>query len=122
MLDAVDLQKDLVQMPFVTRPRTPLSQAIGVQMTELVAPGPDAFVADHNAACRHRIFHVAKADRESVVEPDRIRNDFSREAMAAVRVVGHSFSIPSVRVLNLTMPCCRQSGLQLPSCLSAHNF
>ena len=44
--DAIDLEEDFVQMPFVTGSSTPSSQAVGILLAELVAPAPDRFVAD----------------------------------------------------------------------------
>ena len=49
--DAVDFEKDLVQMPLVTRAGTPSPQAISELLAELVAPAPDCFVAHQHATC-----------------------------------------------------------------------
>ena len=47
--DAVDLEEDLVQMPFVAGPGTPSSQASRKQVAELVAPAADRFIADQHS-------------------------------------------------------------------------
>src|SRR6476620_9003590 len=60
MRDAVDLEEHLVQMPFVSGTCTPSPEASGIRRAELLAPPPDCFVTDHDPACRHQLFHVAK--------------------------------------------------------------
>ena len=93
MPDAVDLQKDFIQMPFVAGRATPSPQPSGIQVAELVAPAPDRFVADDNAARGQRLFRLAEADCEAVIERYGIRDDFSRETMDAIRVVEDTFSM-----------------------------
>src|SRR3954453_11128196 len=95
MSDTVDLQEDLVQMPFITGPGTPSSKAIDILLAELVAPAPDRLVAEHHSTSRHHLFNIAKAHSEGEVEPDGMRDDLSRKRMATVQSVQHSSSIPS---------------------------
>ena len=110
MRDAIDIEEDLVQMPFVAGSGTPSPQAIGVLLAELFAPAPDRFIADHHAACRHHLLDIPKAHREPVVEPNGIRDDLFRKSMATVRVVRHSFSIPSDQVPQLEPGISLSSG------------
>ncbi len=49
MLDAIDFQEDFVQMPLVAGPGAAFPQACRVQVSELLAPAPDRFVADQHA-------------------------------------------------------------------------
>src|SRR3954451_18178475 len=95
--DAVDLEEDFVQMPFVAGLSAPSSQAVNILFAELIAPAPDRFVADQHSTCGHHLFYIAKAHAETEVVPDAFRNDFSREPVATVRVVRHSSSIASGR-------------------------
>jgi hypothetical protein len=44
MRDAVDLEKYLVQVPFVSNERTPSSQSSSELAAELIAPASDRFV------------------------------------------------------------------------------
>jgi hypothetical protein len=97
MPHAIDVEEDFVQMPFVAGTGTPFPQAGDIQVAELLAPAPDRFIADQYSARGHRFFHVPEAHRKTVVEPNGIRDDFSREPVATVRVVGYSFSIPSTQ-------------------------
>jgi len=56
---------------------------------------PKRLVTDQHAACCHELFHIAKAHAEPEVIPNALRNGFSREPMATVEIVRHSFSITS---------------------------
>ena len=49
MTHAVDVEKDFVEMPFVSRPGTALPQAPCIQVPELLTPPPDRFIADQHA-------------------------------------------------------------------------
>jgi hypothetical protein len=51
--NAIDLEKHLIQMPFVTSLRTAFPQARCESLPELFAPAPHRFIADQNAARRH---------------------------------------------------------------------
>ena len=96
MGDAIDLEKDLVQMPFVAGPRTPFTESIRIQVTELIAPAVDSFIADPHAASRHHLFDILEAQAEPKVQPHAMQDDLLPEPVTAVRVDRHPFSIPSV--------------------------
>ena len=44
MTFAINGQKHLIQVPFVTRPRAPVTELIGVLLAKLAAPLPDRFI------------------------------------------------------------------------------
>jgi hypothetical protein len=44
MTFAMNCQKHLIQVPFVTRPRAPVTEFIGVLLAKLAAPLPDRFI------------------------------------------------------------------------------
>ena len=67
--DAIYLQKDFVQMPFVSGPGTPSPQAIDVLFAELATPAPDRFIGDQHSPCGHHFFNIAKAHAEPKVMP-----------------------------------------------------
>jgi len=46
---------------------------------ELVRPAADGLVADIDAALRQQIFDLAKAHRETIVEPDHVTDDIRRK-------------------------------------------
>jgi hypothetical protein len=56
--DAVDLEKNLVQTPFVPGPGTPSPETVGILLPNLPHQ-PDRFVADQHSACGHHLFHIA---------------------------------------------------------------
>ena len=95
MRDAVDLEKHLIQMPFIAGRSTPSPQAISELLAELIAPTPDRFVAHHHATGCHHLLYVAKAHTEPEVQPPAFRDDFLGESMATIGVVRHSASIAS---------------------------
>src|SRR6185295_7353507 len=82
-------------MPLISSPRPSFPQPGSELVAELFTPSTDRFVADHYAAGRHGFFDVPETHREPIVEPNVIRDDLFREAIATVWVVGHSFSISS---------------------------
>src|SRR4051794_10936105 len=97
MLNAVDLEEYLIQMPLIASSGTSSPEPVGILFAELIAPAPDCFVGDQHSACSHELFYVAKADAETKVVPDAFRDDLPREPMTAVGVVRHSSSIASGR-------------------------
>ena len=69
LLHPVDLDEDLVEMPFVARPRAASAQGRGVGGTEPARPLVDRFVADLDAALEHQLLDIAQAQAEPVVQP-----------------------------------------------------
>jgi hypothetical protein len=49
-----------VQVPFITCPGTPSSQAGSELPTKLGTPAPDSFVADQHSSISHHFFHIPK--------------------------------------------------------------
>ena len=65
--DAVDLEKDFIQMPFIASSSTSSPQAGGIFLTEFVAPATDRLVRNEHSTCGHHFFHIAKAHAETKV-------------------------------------------------------
>jgi hypothetical protein len=98
MLDALDLQEDLIEVPL--RPQLSLVSAakfLCVIRAELIAPLPDRFVGQLNTAPRHHLLDVSVTHREPEVEPDHLADDIAGKAMTTVEVGwgSHPISIPS---------------------------
>ena len=93
MSDAVDLEEDLVEMPFVSSSSTPSPETIGVLLAELIAPAPYRFVTDHNATRCHHLLDIAKAHTKAEIVPDAFGDDLTREPVTTVRIIRHPFSI-----------------------------
>lgn len=96
--DAVDLEEDFVQMPFVAGLGTPSPQTVGILFAELFAPAPYSFIADHDSASGYHFFYIAEANTETEVEPNTRGDDLFREPVTTVRIARHSFSISSAPV------------------------
>jgi Hsp20/alpha crystallin family len=52
--------------------------------SEMIHPAPDGLIGDRDPAFRQQIFDVAETQREAEIEPDRVLDDFGREAIAAI--------------------------------------
>ena len=63
--------------------------------TELLTPMSNRFIGDNDGSFSQQIFNIAKAQKETVIKPDGMANDFSREPMAVVaRTTGfHAVSL-----------------------------
>src|SRR5215208_6298958 len=79
-----DLHGNLVEVPGVSSMRQPAADLVGDALAELEAPLPYGFVADRNAACGEDLVHMAQAQGEAEIEPDRVADDLAREAVAGV--------------------------------------
>ena len=86
MLDAVDPDEHLIQMPAVAGSRPASPQPVGEGLGELPAPAPDRLVGNLNAAFGQHQFDVPEAQAERVVQPDGMADDFGREAVTVMRI------------------------------------
>ena len=79
---AVDRDDDLIQMPFVDRGRSVAPDTIGKVAAKAIHPFPDRFPADHHTPIGEKVLDIRRAEREAMVDPDGICNDFARETIA----------------------------------------
>ena len=82
VMNAVDRNHDLVEMPFVVRSRTIAPDAACEMPTEPVDPQPHRLAADDNAALGQQILDIRRAQREPVIDPDRIGDNLTRISKA----------------------------------------
>jgi len=82
VFSAVDRDDDLIQVPFVGRGRSVTHDTIGKVAAKAVHPFPDRFPADHNTPIGEKVLDIRRAEREAMVDPDGICNDFTRESVA----------------------------------------
>src|SRR4051794_11654677 len=75
-----DFHGNLVQMPCVSGTGQPTPDLVGDALAELQPPLPYGFVADRDAARGEDLVHMAQAQGEAEVEPDRIADDLGRPA------------------------------------------
>jgi len=65
-----------IDVPLVSRLRTPATQFVGILLSELQRPTPHRFVAESNATRCHEFFDISKTQGKSKVEPNRMRDNF----------------------------------------------
>ena len=104
---AVDLDENLVEVPFVAGAGSAPAQLVGVVRPELGTPGADRLVGDHDTAGQHQLLDVAQGQRKPVIQPHRVPDDFDRIPISPC-ILPQS---PQRRILaaphlanNLTMP------------------
>ena len=86
MLLAVYLHEYFIDVESVTVSTMSTFQSSGIERAELDTPQTDCFAADGNTSLGEKIFNIAMAQVEALVEPDSIRNDIRRESVAFVGV------------------------------------
>ena len=77
---------------------------VGDRLAEFEAPLPHRLVADGDAAGGQHLLNHAQAERKAEIQPDRVADDLSREAIAGID-----------RVPGVVMPACIACRLALPS-------
>ena len=81
---ALYLYEDLVQVPRVTETTLSTLQSPSVFRPELDTPRSDRFIGNGDAALSQKTLDIAKAQAKSVVQPDRVADDFGRKSISAV--------------------------------------
>ena len=81
---ALYLHENLVQVPRVTETTLSTLQSPSVFRPELDAPKSDRFIGNGDAALSQKILDIAQAQSKSVVQPDRMADDFERKSISAV--------------------------------------
>ena len=78
------LRKDYFEMPFVAWLGAATLQPIRVVLPKLQTPLADGLMGHVDAALAQEFLHVAVAQREAIIQPDAMANDFPREAVVLV--------------------------------------
>src|SRR5208283_4454603 len=85
----IDLEIDLIEMPSRMWLR-PAFAKIGRDLgSKMVHPAAYRLIGHHDSAFRWQILDVAEAQGEPNIKPDRLLDDFGREAVAAIADLGH---------------------------------
>jgi hypothetical protein len=79
---ATNRHKEFVQVPRVADWPGTMPEPPCVRKAEGRAPMPDGFVRDSDASVRKEVFDVAEAQREAIVQPDRVGDDRYGESVA----------------------------------------
>src|SRR5215471_12407604 len=97
VLHTGDLEHDLIEMPFVARPRQAATDMTGELLAKFACPLPYGFVADDDAARGQQLLHHAKTEREAEIQPHGMSDDLGREAISGI--AGSSGCRHSTRLL-----------------------
>ena len=79
LLPILNLDEHFVQIPGVAQLAPTSPQRAGILRPEGAASPSNRLVGDRNPALREQVFRVAEAETETVVQPDRLTDDFGRE-------------------------------------------
>ena len=108
MLDAVDPNENLINMPApeLVRPpmNPPLADLCGEYWSEAVPPEPNGLMADIDAPFEQQILHLAQRQRITNVHHDREADHFRRTVEAAERISHPSTLSGGVSPLNPDCP------------------
>jgi hypothetical protein len=81
---ASDHDRHLVEMPLRAWLGTKPTEVAGESWPELQNPAPDCFIGDVEPALGQELLHVAVAQSEPEIEPDRVPDDLGWELMTGV--------------------------------------
>lgn len=84
VLVSSDGEDDFIEMPLVTGLCSPSAQLIGVRLAKSAAPLPDCFIREYDRARCQQFFHVAIAEGEAIIEPNRVTDNLGRETIPLV--------------------------------------
>jgi hypothetical protein len=92
----LDGHEELVQVPDVPHPPLLTLEFPGVVRAKLLTPLPDGFVGNHHSSLSEKFLDVPKAQRETMVQPYGVTDDFRREpeSVVAASVGFHQPSLP----------------------------
>ncbi len=82
---AADGDEHLIHVPDVTEAALWPPQSAGIRWSELPTPGSNGFVGYGDAPLSEKVLDVAKAQREPMVQPDGVADDFGWEAVASIQ-------------------------------------
>jgi len=68
---------------------------MGKELSEFQRPAADGLVADLDPALGHEVFDVAKAQRETEIQPNRVADDVRRESVTGIGYGLHRFRLPA---------------------------
>jgi hypothetical protein len=83
-IEDVVIMVHLVEVPLSTWPGTKPTEVASESWPELENPPPDALIGDVEPALGQELFHVAVAQGEPEIQPDRVSDDLGWELMTGV--------------------------------------
>ena len=85
MTFAADGDEHFVHVPDVAESTLSSPQSTSIGWSKLPAPGSNGLVGYGYATLREKIFDIAKAQREPMVQPDGMADDLGWKAMASIQ-------------------------------------
>jgi hypothetical protein len=82
----IDREEDFIQLPLVAWLRASAAELIGIGLAEFPTPLADRLIGDDDPAREQQFLHIAVAEAEPEIEPDRVADDLGREAVVFVGV------------------------------------
>jgi hypothetical protein len=86
LLNALDPDEHLVEVPLVPRPWAAAANATGKALAEFPAPAPHCLIGDSNAPFGQEQLDIPQAEAEHMIQPHSMADDAGGKAMAVVRV------------------------------------
>ena len=83
------LKEDLIEVPDASGLWSFLLDLGGKVRSEIEAPFPDSFMADHDAPLQEKVTNISQAQAKAVIKPDGVSNDFDGESVARIKAVAH---------------------------------
>ncbi len=80
-----DGDEKLVDVPDVAESSLFPKQSSGVGRSEFLTPVSDRFVRDKDSSLCKQVFYVSKAQREPMVQPNGVTDDFRWKAMPSIK-------------------------------------
>ena len=93
----VDLDHNFIKIPLVARPWPVSPNDIGKQRTKSLLPLMDGLVTDIDAAVGKNVLNIAKAERESVIQPYGMADDLARKTVAFEGIEGRRLHSPHLQ-------------------------
>ncbi len=81
---ASDINEQFVNMPDVAQSSLFSPQSSGIGRSEFPTPVSDRFIGDGDATFSEQVFDIAETEREPMVQPDGVSDDFRGETVASV--------------------------------------
>ena len=85
MTFATDCDEQLIHVPDVAEATLSSAQSTSIRWSKLPAPGSNGFVGYGDARLSEKIFDIAKTQREPMVQPDGMADDFGWKAVASIQ-------------------------------------
>ena len=86
MLNALDPDEHLIEVPLVSRPRPTASQTMGKALAKFPTPAPHRLIGHNDAPFSQEQFHVAQTEAEHVIQPHSVADDLRGKAVAVMWV------------------------------------